>query len=226
MSRMVLELAPTTFRTLITICKQDIRRICSNTGSIFAILNFFLLSASIFQIASGNVEVSAQVNVAILLICIVFSMMLIGNEIITDSLTSCELELLYLTAVPLEMILLTKYIVHSLFYICVYLLVLPILLILSSINMSHLCNFGVISIVLILYSNLIIMFSSSISIGGRVKFIGHLIVFPFVIPAVLLCTLSFSFSYYIWLVIAILIVLLPIVILISKEAIKISFEYL
>lgn len=188
-------------------------------GTSLLILGFYLLIVIISPFASNIINANALLNSNIIWISLLFSIILTIENIFNKDFEDGSFDLLYLTKVPLELLIFSKSFIHWVTIGLPLIVITPILYKIFNINFDY---YLLISLCLSTFNMInltVICASLTVTIKQRGILLA-LITLPLSIPTLIF---SFSISSFIFLFLN-LIIVLSVTPLISSFILRLSFE--
>ena len=215
---------PSEYNSFFIILKRQIRKSYVNFSYNINMFTFFLISITLFRIASNSQPIPINISFAFIFCNLIFSILLTYKIILEDDYQKGFLEQFFILGTLPELCILAKYIAMMLIYLIQIILLIPISMILLQLDWHLLPNLLLSSITTVSIVSLLVMFSSSLTLGNTSSIINAIIVMPLTIPIIIFGILSFNNTVYLTILFALWIAALPIIIFATKHAISFAIK--
>lgn len=208
---------------LLTIIKQELNLSIKNASNLVQSLVFFLITISIFAITT-NVN-DTLIAIAIIWICLTFSILLSSNQQFQRDFDDGTFEQLYLSGYVFEIIILAKIFANWLFNTLPLIIILPIIALILKVPTNLFFDLIAISIIASLLINFMVSFASSLTLCANASSsLLTILVLPLLVPIIIFANTAFSgdFVISIKLLLAIFVFLAPILTFSTSLAIKVG----
>jgi heme exporter protein B len=208
---------------LLPIIKQELIIGIKNSSNLAQSLIFFLITTSIFAITT-NIN-DTNIAIAIIWICLTFSILLSSNQQFQRDFDDGTFEQLYLSGYVFEIIILAKIIANWLFNTLPLIIILPIIALILKIPSNLIFDLVAISLIASLLINFMVSFGSSLTLSANSSSsLLIVLVLPLLIPIIIFANASFGgdFVVSVKFLLVILVFLTPILTLATSVAVRIN----
>ena len=205
------------------IIKQELAINLKNLSNLAHCLIFFLITTSIFAITTN--VFGAEIAIAIIWICLIFSILLSSNGQFQKDFEDGTFEQLYLSGYVFELIILAKIVANWLFNVLPLILFLPIIAVILKVPGNVISDLILIALITSLLINFLVSFGASLTLSANsTSALLTILVLPLLIPTIIFANsgIGSDFTASIKLLVSLVVFLIPILTFTTALAVKIN----
>ncbi|MBS0236538.1 MAG: heme exporter protein CcmB [Proteobacteria bacterium] len=224
MSRIAIQFRCTTWKMLKVSLSRQARLLAARKHEFTQTVAFFFMAITLFRMSIGLTELSMELIAAISYCSWLFALMLTSSSALEADFARGYLHQFYLTGVALEVPLLAYYAISTLFYLTIWLLSSPLVMLIMDVDYDQYLPFIAAGVLMTLTLNSTLLTCRAMLLGSTPSVLLAILTIPLLLPIVIITMLSIQQLSYMFVLLLLWLGLMPISMITGAYAITTAFD--